>query len=220
MKKLERYLMAGTRNVAAAVTLAAGAVLFAGCTADIEPGPVGEQALGLTETGSEAAPGCAGVGCSLSGSVTLSADGGAVWLVEDGRRLCAGTLAEVQEELLAYEARLQDEAQEMIEEPPTDRNLLGNGEDHDTLLAPAYDPNPVPAGEAQGRIMEFSSASTSDGGEDGLKGPIPDPNPVPAVYVGVQIGSQDGASSSGDSDDDDPGGGPRFDLAMLTASLR
>jgi hypothetical protein len=218
--KSARCLMAGTKNHPAAVIMAAVAMLAAGCMADVEPGPVAGQTFGLTEGGTGAAPGCAGVGCSLSGSVTLSVEDGAVWMLEDGRPLCAGTMEEVQRELLAYEQRLQTLEREMIVERPANRNLAGDGSDPHDIYAPVYDPNPVPAGEANAKIQSFSSSSTSGGDGDFLKGPIPDPNPVPAVSIGIQIGSQDGASSSGDSDDEDRSAGPRVDLAMLTATLR
>lgn len=213
--------MAGKKNHTAAVLLAAGALLLIGCMADSEPGPAGERAFGLTGTETAATQGCAGVGGSLSGSVTLNMDGDVVWMVEDGRPLCAGTLEEVREELAVYEARLQSLDVEPLGEHPTNRDLKESAKNHDNLFAPTYDPNPVPASESHEQVQGLSYPSTSGDGEDGIRGPIPDPNPVPALFIAVPVSSLEDAASSGDSeDDDDRSGGPRFDLAMLMTSLR
>jgi hypothetical protein len=209
--------MAGIRNHKAAMLLAAGALLLAGCMADGEPGPVAEQAFGLTETGTGTAPSCAGVGSSLSGSITLSAEDGTVWMIEDGRRLCSGSMAEVRQELLAYEARLQGQVRDPLDEQPSKRYLADGNDPHD-IFSPTYDPNPVPAGATNDKLQTYYASSKSNSDEDEPAGPIPDPNPVPAIYIGVQLGSDDGASSSDGSGDE--GGGPRFDLAVLTAPLR
>jgi len=221
VKIITRCPMAGKKNHTAAVMLAAGALLLAGCMADSDPGPAGERAFGLTGTETAAAQGCAGTGASLSGSVTLNREGDVVWMVEDGRPLCAGSLEEVRGELAVYEARLQSLDVETLGEHPTNRDLKDSAKDHDNLFAPTYDPNPVPAGETHESVRSLTSPSTSGDGEDGIRGPIPDPNPVPALFIAVQAGSLEDAASSGDSeDDDDHGGGPRFDLAMLMTSLR